>query len=29
VMRRTAWAQKCHGQISRASGNYARPSAHR
>ena len=29
VMRRTAWAQKCHGQISCASGNYARSSAYR
>ena len=29
VMRRTVWAQKCHGQISRASGHCARASAHR
>jgi hypothetical protein len=29
VMRRTVWAQECHGQISRASGNCARPSAYR
>jgi hypothetical protein len=29
VMRRTVWAQKCHDQFSRASGNYANASAHR
>ena len=28
VMRRTVWAQKCYGQISRASGDCARPSAY-
>jgi hypothetical protein len=29
VMRRTAWAQKCHDKISRASSHYAGASAHR
>jgi hypothetical protein len=29
VMRRTAWAQKCHDKISPQSRNYATASAHR
>jgi hypothetical protein len=29
VMRRTVWAQKCHGKISPQSGNYASAPAHR
>jgi hypothetical protein len=29
VMRRTVWAQKCHGQISRTPSHHTRPSAHR
>lgn len=29
VMRRTMWAQKCHGQISRAPSHHARASVHR